>query len=127
MAVFPISKDNVCYGHTGIKSAEARQARLKNCERRNHELGFGTPPACGDGHHAKPPNPNTPQSLLIQINPWHYLILKTSTPTPTQQTKIPKIYERQSSQPLGPGGDNRYGAPPGAQCCLCAHVSLDGC
>jgi hypothetical protein len=42
-ALSSISKDDVCYAHTGINSAGACQVSLKNCERRNHDLGFGTP------------------------------------------------------------------------------------
>jgi hypothetical protein len=70
-AVVHISSDDVCCERTGIESTGARQVRLKNCAQRNRGLGFGTPPACGDGTARKPPNPDAPQLLLTQMNPWH--------------------------------------------------------
>jgi hypothetical protein len=66
-AVIPISKDDVCHGRTGIKSAGARQVILKNWARKNHGLGFGTPPACGDGHHA---NLQTPMPHSRHLPKW---------------------------------------------------------
>jgi hypothetical protein len=106
LALFSISKDDVYYAHMGINSAGAHQVSLHNCEQRNHDLGFGAPPACGDGHHTKPPNPDTPvttcpnksMALPIPIN-------FNSNPNSTKLN--PKIYELKSSQPLGPGDNNR--------------------
>jgi hypothetical protein len=76
-AVIHISNDAVCCEHTGVKSAGARQVGLNNCARSNRDLGFGTPPACGDGaprQTSKPRCPtvatysNKPMALPIHIN-----------------------------------------------------------